>query len=96
MPDKAIVGGRGVLPPGQGIASRMPKENGIMGGRPVTPSTGGRPAVGIPRGMVIGNEGTTGARGPMGRGMPGMPGMQGGPMGGAGQSGIFWWAALGI
>ena len=88
MPDKAIVGGRGVLPPGQGIASRMPKENGIMGGRPVTPSTGGRPAVGIPRGMVIGNEGTTGARGPMGRGMPGMPGMQGGPMGGAGQSGI--------
>ncbi|WP_326650199.1 WXG100 family type VII secretion target [Streptomyces sp. NBC_01750] len=85
-PGKAIVGGRGVMPPGQGgIASRMPRENGIVGGRPVTPNTG-RPTVGIPRGTVIGNEGTTGARGPMGRGMSGMHG--GGPMGGAGQSGI--------
>ncbi|MFF3457902.1 hypothetical protein ACFYXH_26975 [Streptomyces sp. NPDC002730] len=85
-PGKAIVGGRGVMPPSQGgIASRMPRENGIVGGRPVTPNTG-RPAVGIPRSTVIGNEGTTGARGPMGRGMAGMHG--GGPIGGAGQSGI--------
>lgn len=85
-PGKAIAGGRGVLPPSQGgIASRMPRENGISGGRPVAPNTG-RPAGGIPRGTVIGNEGTTGTRGPMGRGMGGMHG--GGPMGGAGQSGI--------
>lgn len=85
-PGKAIASGRGVLPPSQGgIASRMPRENGISGGRPVAPNTG-RPAGGIPRGTVIGNEGTTGTRGPMGRGVGGMHG--GGPMGGAGQSGI--------
>ncbi|MEX0170760.1 hypothetical protein [Streptomyces sp. LMG1-1-1.1] len=65
----------------------MPRE-GISGGRQV-PHTTGRPATGIPRGTVIGNEpggrnGTGMGRGPMGGGH----GM-GGPMGGAaGQNGI--------
>ncbi|MFI2350144.1 hypothetical protein ACH492_24445 [Streptomyces sp. NPDC019443] len=82
---KALPSARGLVPPGQaGVGSRMPRE-GIVGGRPVAPSTG-RPTGGIPRGTVIGGEGTT-ARGPMGRG--GMPGMHGGgAMGGVGQSGI--------
>ncbi|MFI1013332.1 WXG100 family type VII secretion target [Streptomyces sp. NPDC020965] len=86
------VSGGGVVPP------RMPMprgEGGIVGGRPVAqqgttgPGTG-RPAGAIPRGTVIGGEGTTGTRGQMGRGMAGMPGMYGGggPMGGVGQSGI--------
>lgn len=88
---KVLPGARGVTPPAQaGLPPRLPRENGIVGGRPVAPNTG-RPAGGIPRGTVIGSEGTTGARGPMGRGMAGMPGIHGGgPMGGAGhgQNGI--------
>ncbi|TQK44879.1 hypothetical protein FBY35_6412 [Streptomyces sp. SLBN-118] len=85
---KALPSARGLVPPGQpGINSRMPRE-GITGGRPVTPNTG-RPTGGLPRGTVIGHEGTTGTRGPMGRGMPGMQGMHGGgQMGGTGQGGI--------
>ncbi|OLZ60742.1 hypothetical protein AV521_44820 [Streptomyces sp. IMTB 2501] len=39
--------------------------NGIVGGRPTTPSTG-RPTGAIPRGTVVGTEGPT-ARGPVGR-----------------------------
>ncbi|MFF0060715.1 WXG100 family type VII secretion target [Streptomyces sp. NPDC005279] len=85
-PGKLFPGARSTGVPGQaGINSRMPRE-GIVGGRPVPPNTG-RPTGGIPRGTVIGNEGTTNARGPMGRG--GTAGMHGGgPMGGASQSGI--------
>jgi uncharacterized protein YukE len=83
-PGRAVPGMRGAVPPGQaGVTSRMPRENGIVGGRPVAPNTG-RPTGGIPRGTVIGSEGTT-ARGQMGRGMGGM---HGGPTGGVGQSGI--------
>ncbi|MEW2083151.1 hypothetical protein [Streptomyces sp. NPDC005283] len=87
-PGRALPSVRGLGVPGQaGINSRMPRE-GIVGGRPVAPNTG-RPAGGIPRGTVIGSEGTTGTRGPMGRGTPGMPGMHGGgPAGGVGQSGV--------
>ncbi|MEV6654121.1 hypothetical protein [Streptomyces sp. NPDC051219] len=83
-PGKPVPGMRGPVSPGQaGLTPRMPRENGIVGGRPVAPNTG-RPAGAIPRGTVIGSEGTT-ARGQMGRGMTGM---HGGPVGGAGQSGI--------
>ncbi|MFF6786186.1 hypothetical protein [Streptomyces sp. NPDC012510] len=63
------------LLPGQGPANgggaRMPRETGIVGGRPVPP-TSGRTG-GLPRGTVIGGDGTQG-RTPMGRGVtPGMP-----------------------
>ncbi|WP_392753469.1 hypothetical protein [Streptomyces sp. LN590] len=79
--------GTGVRPPsvsgpnglGTGPTSRMPRDNGISGGRPVT-QTGGRPAGGLPRGTVVGGEGTHG-RGPLGRGAG-----IGGP--GVGQSGL--------
>ncbi|MCM2392274.1 WXG100 family type VII secretion target [Streptomyces albipurpureus] len=103
---KGVSGGRGALPAGQigsvgGIGqvgasgmtgSRMPipREGGIVGGKPVMPTTS-NPTGAIPRGTVIGTEGTTGARGgAMGRGMAGMPGGMygGGPMGGADQSGV--------
>ncbi|MCX4676879.1 hypothetical protein OG413_16475 [Streptomyces sp. NBC_01433] len=63
--------GPGARPPGPGI----------VGGRPV-PQTSGRPMGGLPRGNVIGNEGTHTGRAPMGHG-PGMGGAAGG-----GQSGI--------
>lgn len=53
---------------------------GIVGGRPVPQATG-RPMGGLPRGTVIGNEGTHAGRAPMGHG-PGMGGA------GGGQSGI--------
>lgn len=60
--------------PGQGMANgsaRMPRETGIVGGRPVPP-TSGRPTGALPRGTVIG-EGAQG-RTAMGRGItPGMP-----------------------
>lgn len=84
VPGRALPGARGVVPPGQaGINSRMPRE-GIVGGRPVAPNTG-RPASGLPRGTVIGQEGN--GRGPMGRtGAGGLNG--GGPLGGGSQSGI--------
>ncbi|MCC9708308.1 hypothetical protein E4N62_25420 [Streptomyces sp. MNU76] len=63
------------LMPGQGPASgggvRMPRETGIVGGRPVPP-TSGRTG-GLPRGTVIGGDATQG-RTPMGRGVaPGTP-----------------------
>ncbi|MFE4954889.1 hypothetical protein ACFRCW_12410 [Streptomyces sp. NPDC056653] len=79
--------GTGVRPPslsgpnglGSGPTSRMPRDTGISGGRPVT-QTGGRPTGGLPRGTVVGGEGTRG-RGPLGRGAG-----IGGPSGG--QSGL--------
>ncbi|GAA3759898.1 hypothetical protein [Streptomyces tremellae] len=58
-----------------GRGSTLPRENGIIGGRPVQ-SPSGRPPAGLPRGLVVGGEeGTNGAGGQrpmMGRGMPGM------------------------
>ncbi|MFF9364263.1 hypothetical protein [Streptomyces griseoluteus] len=54
-----------------GSVPRMPREAGIMGGRPV--ASAGRSVTGIPRGTVIGSENTQG-RTPMGRTMsPGSP-----------------------
>ncbi|MGW2702677.1 WXG100 family type VII secretion target [Streptomyces sp. NPDC001340] len=68
----------GVVKP-TGSVPRMPRETGIVGGRPVTNT--GRPTNGIPRGTVIGKENVQG-RTPMGRGMS--PGV---PAGGAARSG---------
>ncbi|MEV0453265.1 hypothetical protein [Streptomyces sp. NPDC050600] len=66
-------GGSGLRPgpfgPGGTASARPPRETGIVGGRQVTP-TNGRPATGIPRSTVIGNEqvhgrgATGGAMGP--------------------------------
>ncbi|WP_329019626.1 WXG100 family type VII secretion target [Streptomyces sp. NBC_00690] len=103
---KGVSGGRGVVTPGlvggvgpigqvgsSGVAgSRMPlaREGGIVGGKPVMPTTN-NPNGAIPRGTVVGTENTTGSRGgAMGRGMAGMAGGMygGGPMGGADQSGV--------
>jgi hypothetical protein len=50
-----------------GGTTRLPQEAGITGGRPVS-SNPGRAASGIPRGTVIGKEGTQN-RAPLGRGM---------------------------
>ncbi|MET8690930.1 WXG100 family type VII secretion target [Streptomyces bauhiniae] len=74
----------GLAKPLEGM-SRMPRETGIMGGRPV--SATGRPANGIPRGTVIGNEnGQT--RAPLGRAMsPGSMAGEGGRLGGGTGSG---------
>ncbi|MEV5688024.1 hypothetical protein AB0L68_33350 [Streptomyces sp. NPDC052164] len=63
-----------------GFGGARPPGPGIVGGRPV-PQTSGRPMGGLPRGNVIGNEGTHAGRAPMGHG-PGMGGA------GGGQSGI--------
>jgi hypothetical protein len=70
---------RPALLPGQGTVNggvaRMPHEGGIVGGRPVTPTSGR--VGGIPRGTVIGGESAQG-RMPMGRGVtPGIPGSTG-------------------
>ncbi|WP_327118066.1 hypothetical protein OG206_20305 [Streptomyces sp. NBC_01341] len=82
---KAVSGLRPPALPGQGgltagPASRLPREGGIIGGRPVAQATG-RPAGGLPRGTVVGGEGSHAGRAPMGNGAG---------MGGAGssQSGI--------
>ncbi|MFH9427724.1 hypothetical protein ACH4JZ_05510 [Streptomyces sp. NPDC017615] len=62
--------GVGRLPQVPGLAkpiegmTRMPRDSGIVGGRPV--SATGRPASGIPRGTVIGSENGQG-RAPLGR-----------------------------
>ncbi|WNZ08284.1 DUF4398 domain-containing protein [Streptomyces sp. 11x1] len=54
-----------------GTATRMPRESGILGGRPVPPSSGR--TGGIPRGTVIGGDPVQG-RAPMTRGTtPGVP-----------------------
>lgn len=60
---------------------RPSRDSGIVGGRPVAQTTG-RPTGGLPRGTVIGGEGTHAGRGSMGHGA-GMGGT-----GGCGQSGI--------
>ncbi|PWK65588.1 hypothetical protein BCL76_112200 [Streptomyces sp. CG 926] len=65
--------GKGGMPPGM-----LPRDSGIMGGRPVT-STG--PSSGIPRGTVIGEGAQTGrpmGGGGMGHGGGGAHGIQGG------------------
>ncbi|MFF0072391.1 WXG100 family type VII secretion target [Streptomyces sp. NPDC005494] len=82
--------GTGVRPPtlpGQsgltaGTAGRMPRDGGITGGRPVA-QTAGRPPGGLPRGTVVGAEGTHAGRGGMGHGGAGLGGA-----GGGNQSGI--------
>ncbi|MFI9170748.1 translation initiation factor IF-2 [Streptomyces lincolnensis] len=83
--------GRSPLQPGHGTVSnpiRTPggaassgSGNGIVGGRPV-PSPTGRPTTGIPRGTVVGGEGTA-PRGPMGpaAGSSNVPGRAAGPQG---------------
>jgi hypothetical protein len=54
-----------------GSMPRMPRETGIVGGRPITAT--GRPTSAIPRGNVIGKDGAQGHT-PLGRGMsPGSP-----------------------
>ncbi|MFE7130769.1 WXG100 family type VII secretion target [Streptomyces sp. NPDC057638] len=98
---KPVPQGKGVVPAGQGggtVAPRAPMgprpEGGIVGGRPVPQAPGGpgggrTPGV-IPRGTVIGAEGTTGMRGQVGRGPVGTPGMYGGaPVGGGAQGGVY-------
>ncbi len=75
--------------PGGNTGGRLPRD-GITGGRAVTPNTG-RPVGGIPRGTVIGGEGTQG-RTPMGHagGLGGAGSGQGGVSGGrrlAGETG---------
>lgn len=65
--------------PGPGPLGRPSGQNGIVGGRPVPPSSG-KPTGGLPRGTVIGGEGTHAGRGPMGHG-PGMGGPTGGQNG---------------
>ncbi|MEW2548370.1 hypothetical protein AB0910_21820 [Streptomyces sp. NPDC047002] len=58
-----------------GRGSTLPRENGIIGGRPVQ-SPSGRPQARLPRSLVVGGEeganGTGGQRPMMGRAMPGM------------------------
>ncbi|MET9884810.1 hypothetical protein ABZZ20_17085 [Streptomyces sp. NPDC006430] len=68
-----------------GTAGLLPRDTGIMGGRPVT--TNG-PSAGIPRGTVIGKEG--GGQQGLGRGMGGgmHPGGGGPHVGGPGGSGV--------
>ncbi|MFH9755098.1 hypothetical protein OG554_14465 [Streptomyces griseus] len=65
--------------PANGQIGRPSPANGIVGGRPV-PQTSGRPVAGLPRGTVVGGEGSHAGRAPMTHG-------PGGAVGG-GQSGI--------
>ena len=80
--------GQGLL--GSGPGARIPRESGIVGGRPVMP-TSDRSAGGIPRGTVVGGEGVHGrSPAPGGMGMGGSAGAQGGISGGrrlAGETG---------
>jgi hypothetical protein len=66
-----VPSGRVVQLPGAGkppgAVPRMPRETGIVGGRPV--ANAGRPTNAIPRGNVIGKDDVQG-RTPLGRGMP--------------------------
>ncbi|MFF1476074.1 WXG100 family type VII secretion target [Streptomyces sp. NPDC058301] len=81
LPGRSTVGG---LPP-----SALPREPGIVGGRPVPPG-GGRPTSGIPRGTVVGDEGRQGLRGTQGmQGRPPMGHGPGGHLGGGGSRGGF-------
>ncbi|MFF3122272.1 hypothetical protein ACFVRD_07835 [Streptomyces sp. NPDC057908] len=58
----------GRVSPVTGPVGRPPGESGIVGGRPA-PQASGRPTGGLPRGTVIGGEGTHSGRAPMGHGM---------------------------
>lgn len=72
--------GQGLL--GSGPSTRTPGESGIVGGRPVPP-TSGRASGGIPRGTVVGGEGMHGRPpGAGGMGVGGSAGVQGGISGG--------------
>ncbi|MFP3987695.1 hypothetical protein U9R90_09380 [Streptomyces sp. E11-3] len=62
------VGLPGQSPASPGTAARMPRDSGIIGGRP-TQTGSGRPTGAVPRGTVIGSEV------PYGRGPVGAPGM---------------------
>ncbi|WP_329037797.1 hypothetical protein OHT61_12405 [Streptomyces sp. NBC_00178] len=69
---KAVSGLRPPSLPGQGgltagPASRLPRDGGITGGRPVAQATG-RPTGSLPRGTVVGGEGSHVGRAPMGNG----------------------------
>lgn len=67
---------------GSKVVGLPPRDTGIMGGRQISPGT---PGGGIPRGTVIGGEGTH----PVGRGMGGsMGGGLGGPHGPSGGSSV--------
>ncbi|MFF0331008.1 hypothetical protein ACFYUM_00385 [Streptomyces fimicarius] len=78
---RPAVPGAGPVGPANGstVVGRPTGPGGVVGGKPVPP-TAGRPAVGLPRGTVIGGEGNHAGRAPMVHG----PGVGGG----AGQSGI--------
>ncbi|MEU3655120.1 hypothetical protein AB0E67_20375 [Streptomyces sp. NPDC032161] len=67
--------------PVTGPIARPSGDSGIVGGRSVT-QTPGRPTAGLPRGTVVGGEGTNAGRGVMGHGA-GMGGV-----GGGGQSAV--------
>ncbi|MEV4684779.1 hypothetical protein [Streptomyces kurssanovii] len=62
----------GQAPQSTGTPGRLPRDNGIVGGRPVPPTASG-PAKGLPRGTVVGGEGMM-PRGPMGQGLGGPKG----------------------
>ncbi len=87
---RSSVGSRLPALPGQGglgtgPVGRLPRDGGIVGGRPVPPNSG-RPTGAIPRGTVIGAEGTHGrlpmAHGAGGASMGGLGGGQSGVAGG--------------
>lgn len=52
-------------PIGPGASGRLPHDSGIVGGRPTPPNATGT-GRGLPRGLVVGGEGTSAVRGPMG------------------------------
>ncbi len=52
-------------PLGPGASGRLPHDSGIVGGRPMPPNATGA-GRGMPRGLVVGGEGTAGARSPIG------------------------------
>ncbi|MGW7464074.1 WXG100 family type VII secretion target [Streptomyces xantholiticus] len=71
----------GQAPQNTGTPGRLPRDSGITGGRPVPPAASS-PAKGLPRGTVVGGEGTT-PRGPMGHGLGGHMGHGASERGGA-------------
>lgn len=74
---RPVVGGRPVVQPERGITGATPRSvpggsNGIVGGRPMSPTTGpstGRPSGRLPRNTAVGSEthGSAGSRGPTGQ-----------------------------
>ncbi|GHA95576.1 hypothetical protein GCM10010392_22880 [Streptomyces clavifer] len=77
-PRPPMTAGNGHL--GTNPMGRPTRDGGIVGGRPVAQSPG-RPTGGLPRGTVIGGDGTHAGRGAMGHG-GGMGGAGGGSQGG--------------